>query len=94
MATICRKPVFRELEAKIDGRRLIVGIHPNGFITVRLKGTSRTAEAPASWIYKNRLGIAAHLARQARRRLRKEQREAAIAGQAAMSLEALEEPQS
>lgn len=89
MTTKAKKAVFREVDAKVGGRALIVGIHPNGWITVRLKGTRRTAEAPASWIYRNREGIATHQAKLARRRARKERRAALAEAQANMSLEAL-----
>jgi hypothetical protein len=85
MATFAKRPVFREIAAEVNGRRLIVGIHPNGYITVRLKGTRRTADATAVWIYRNREGIAKHQARLARRRARKE---AAIAAQIEMALSA------
>lgn len=73
MTTRATKPVYRELTGvRVNGRNLVVGIHPSGYITVRLKGTGRTAEAHAGWIYRNRHGIAKHQERLARRRARKE----------------------
>jgi hypothetical protein len=88
MVTIARKAIFREIPvARVSGRALIVGIHPNGYITVRLKGTRRTAEAPATWIYRHREGLARHLERLDRRRSRKEAR---IARQIEMAIQARE----
>jgi hypothetical protein len=88
MTTRARKPVYRELAAEVDGRALVVGIHPNGYITVRLKGTQRTAEIKASTIYRQRAGLAAYEARVARRR---DRREARIEAQARMMAAALED---
>jgi hypothetical protein len=88
MATIATKPMYRELPGvRVNGRALVVGIHPNGYITVRLKGTRRTAEAPAAWIYRHREGLARHLERLDRRRSRKEAR---IARQVEMAIQARE----
>ena len=88
MATIAKRPVYRALAGvRVNGRALVVGIHPNGYITVRLKGTRRTAEAPAAWLYRHREGLARHLERLDRRRSRKEAR---IAAQVEMALQARE----
>ena len=81
MTTKARRPVFREVAMQVKGRALVIGIHPNGWITVRLKGTRRTAEARADWIYRNRDGIAKHQAKLQRRQARAAARQAAIDAQ-------------
>jgi hypothetical protein len=52
MATVAKRAVFREVPTlRIDGRNLVVGIHPHGVISVRLKGTRQvqTITAAHAW---------------------------------------------
>lgn len=84
-----KKPVFREIPGvQVGKRNLVVGIYPTGWITVRLKGTRQEAEADLRWLYRNRTGIALHMHKLARRRQRKE---AAIAYQCDLAIQALED---
>lgn len=48
MTTISKRPVYREITCyRIDGRNLVIGIHPDGMISVRLKGTRQAVAITA-----------------------------------------------
>jgi hypothetical protein len=74
MATIARRPVFREIATvKIDDRRVVVGIHPNGLISVRPKGTRQAYSIMATHAYE--IGMRAEeRAERARRKAARDKR--------------------
>lgn len=74
MTTKISRPVRRELpHMKIGETPLIVGIEPDGMLSFRLKGSSRTLEIPASTVYEYayRASRRAHKARLRAERLRR-----------------------
>lgn len=51
MATMLKKPVYRELDRTINGRTLIAGLEPGNIITMREKGRRLTYVGSLDRVY-------------------------------------------